>query len=482
MITVVIPALNESAGIGGVIRLAQKYPGVTEVIVVDDGSVDNTAEIAAAANAQVITSSLRGKGGSMRDGLLIAQNEIIVYLDGDLRGLREDLIEILVQPILDDGADFVKARFSRSAGRVTTLTARPLLQLFFPELADFVQPLGGIIAAKASLLRDLKFETDYGVDLGLLIDAQMLGARITEVDIGHLDHDSQSLEALGEMSKQVVRSLLHRAHRYDRFSADQIQDVEETERHMQAGAPLPKSCVAPVNRLAIFDMDGTLLRGRFIVELAKKCGKERELAKWLDNHNVGTEERSSQIAAIFAGVPKETFEETAINMELMPSAVETVVQLRKLGFIVGIVSDSYRIATEIVKRRVFADFSVANMVRFRSGVACGEFTVSPLLAYEQGCTIHKLCKQNVVQHLKDSLLVQDHQVLVVGDGLNDTCMLSAAGLSVAIDPKHELVRRAAQHGVFGDLAPIIPLVHEHWSDKSGMPLLGLEYLQEPVLS
>ena len=97
MISVIIPALNESARIGGVIALAKRCPEVTEVIVVDDGSIDGTAELAAAEGARVLTSSLLGKGASMEDGLRAGE------------------------------ADIATARFRRAAGRVTTLTARPLL-------------------------------------------------------------------------------------------------------------------------------------------------------------------------------------------------------------------------------------------------------------------------------------------------------------------------------------------------------------------
>ncbi len=469
MVTVIIPALNESARISNVIELAINSPGVTEVIVVDDGSLDDTPQIATTAGAIVITSSLLGKGASMEDGLKAASNPIIVYLDGDLQGLNPDLIQLLVQPILNNEADFSKACFSRAAGRVTMLTARPLLQLFFPELAHFVQPLGGIIAARASLLQNLRFETDYGVDLGLLIDAHMLNARIVEVDIGHLEHDSQSLEALGEMSKQVVRALLNRADRHDRLSVEQIREVEEVERHARAEFSLATKSLGRVRRLAIFDMDGTLLKGRFIVELARRCGLESQLAQWLDNHSVGTEERSANIVSIFEGIPKQVFEEVAREIELMPSAAETVIRLRKLGFTVGIVTDSYRIAAEIVRRRVFADFSVANLIRFRAGKASGEHTVSPLLHHPNGCQKHTLCKQNVVLHLTERFEIEDNQILVVGDGLNDTCMLSKAGLSIAFEPKSDQVRASANHTVIHDLSNIFAWVRaKGWADSAAV--------------
>lgn len=471
MVSVIIPALNESARIAGVVALARQSTLVTEVIVVDDGSVDSTPELASAAGARVITSSLLGKGASMEDGLKAAVNSIVVYLDGDLTGLREDLIDILVQPLINGQADFVKACFSRKAGRVTTLTAKPLLQLFFPEMAHFVQPLGGIMAAKASVLNQLQFETDYGVDLALLIDAHMLGARIVEVDIGHLEHDSQSLEALGEMSKQVVRALLHRADRHERLSVSQIREVEEVERHARAEFGIITQATQRPHRLAIFDMDGTLLQGRFAVELARYLGRLDQLHQFLDNPALGTEERSNGILGVFRGVPKTVFEKVARNVELTPGAIKTIVQLRKWGFTVGIVSDSYRVAADIIRRRVFADFSVANIIRFEDGLATTKLTLSPLLRHTNCHPDHELCKQNTVLHLLERFGLTNDQVLAVGDGLNDARMLAAAGLSVAFEPKADLVRQSAQHTITGDLTQILDLVEAKGWGVS--PLLAL---------
>jgi glycosyltransferase involved in cell wall biosynthesis len=145
-VSVVIPVLNESRRIQSVVRLAAESPSVGEVLVIDDGSIDDTPDLAKAAGARVITSTMLGKGASMEDGLHAARHGTILYLDGDLAGLKEDLVERMAAPVLQGWADFVKARFVRGGGRVTKLTAQPLLRTYFPELAHIEQPLGGIIA------------------------------------------------------------------------------------------------------------------------------------------------------------------------------------------------------------------------------------------------------------------------------------------------------------------------------------------------
>jgi len=455
MTSVVIPALNEGRNIDYVINLVSLSGGVHEVIVVDDGSIDDTRDAALRAGARVVTSSLLGKGASMEDGLRESTGDVIVYLDGDLRGLDEHLIAKLVEPIREGKADFVKARFSRSSGRVTTLTAKPLIETFFPEMAYFAQPLGGIIAVRREVLERLTFETDYGVDLALLIDAHFGGARIVEVDIGHLDHDSQSLQALGEMAKQVVRSLLHRAERHGRLTIGQVQEVEEVERHSKAEFAIVMNHIGGTEKLALFDMDGTLLRDRSILALARHTGRLDQVERYLDNPDLSPIERTHYIASCLEGIPRNEFVNLARTMTLSEGAAETIIALRQQGYRVGIVSDSFRIITEIVRRRVFADFSIANLLRFRDGKATGQVSVAPLFLHEEGCPRHEICKWNVLLHLEEKLGIPAARILAVGDSTNDICLLKQAGLGIAFEPKTDAVRMASGNWIQGDLRKVL---------------------------
>lgn len=472
MITVIIPVLNESESIASIIEFARRDSNVSEVIVVDDGSIDGTPEFARAAGATVITSTLLGKGASMEDGMWAARNEVLMYLDGDLSGLHEDLIGRMTSPIFGGQADFVKAKFSRSAGRVTTLTARPLLQTFFPELADFSQPLGGVIAARRSLLRRLRFENDYGVDIGLFLDVAATGVPLAEVDIGHIEHDSHPLEVLGDMATQVVRTLLDRAARYGRLKRTHIREVAEVERHRQAELSVVLQKIGHVERLALFDMDGVLLQGRFIVSLAQRTNKTAELAEYLDNFDLQPEERTRRIAALFAGIRRDEFEQVARNMPLMPGASETVVSLRKAGYRVGIVTDAFLVAADIVRRRVFADFSIAHLMKFQHGKATGRVTLSPAMVHPQGCPLHEHCKANVMRHVMEKMHIAAEQVLAVGDGENDICLLEAAGTSVAFQPKTPLVRAAAQYVVEGALTEVLKVIQADVCDGQSPATVG----------
>jgi phosphoserine phosphatase len=191
-------------------------------------------------------------------------------------------------------------------------------------------------------------------------------------------------------------------------------------------------------------MDGVLLNGRFVLSLAQETNKETDLAALLDNYAMAPAERMRQIASVFTGVRKETFEKVAREIPLMAGAQETIIALRKEGYRVGIVTDSYNVAAETVRRRVFADFAFSHFMRFKNGKASGKVNLCPAMIYPGGCEVHDHCKVNVLQHLMDRFELRPEQILAVGDGENDICMLKAAGCSIAFQPKNRRVKNAGK--------------------------------------
>lgn len=465
-VSVLVPALNVADTIEPLVSMLRSSDVVAEVVVVDDGSIDGTPRVAEHAGARVVMSTLLGKGASMVDGLRTVGGEIVLFVDGDLTEVHDDLVEKMTRPILEGEADMVKAKFTRDPGRVTLLTARPLLSSFFPELARFEQPLSGIVAARRTVLHNLRFENDYGVDVGMLVDASMKHARIVEVDIGHIGDQDQSLTALGEMATQIARVILDRAWRYDRFTINAVREMEEVERRARAQL-LPSAEETTQAKFALLCMDGVLLDGRFVVELAERVGAQWELSRFLDSEVLPDEERATAIASLFAGVNQETFEETARSMPLCPGAVETVVALRRAGYRVGIVTDSFDVAAEIVRRRVFADFRVAHLMRFHHGVATGQVTLSPAMCSEEGCSEHSCCKSNVVRQLHRSAGLDPEQTLAVGDTERDICLLRAVGTPIAFRPQSTIVSEAARYTVTESLTEMLDLLGiEHAGDSA----------------
>ena len=209
-VSVVIPAYNEEKYIAKVITMVKKTKIAEEIIVVDNNSSDNTSAIAKENGAKVIFCKRQGKGYAMETGIKKATGDIIMFLDGDICNYKVGFLRSLIKPIINNEADFVKGTFSRSGGRVTELVARPLLELTFPKLSRFSQPLSGIIAGKKELFKSITLDKNYGVDVGILIDVYNAKARITEVNIGKIKNYSQDWHSLIDMSKQVTKSILSR--------------------------------------------------------------------------------------------------------------------------------------------------------------------------------------------------------------------------------------------------------------------------------
>ncbi len=231
-------------------------------------SEDNTVKIAQEAGAKVIVSKQRGKGISMKDGIQNATNELIIFLDADIDPYPERTIENLTAPLLNNEADFVKGSFARNAGRVTELVAKPLLNILFPGLSAFSQPLSGMIAGKKSFFKKIEFFNDYGVDIGILIDMYLMKARVKEVNIGYIENKSKPWEALGKMSKEVSQAIIHKAQRQQGGVTEaDVKSLETINREMNN---VLKEELTVFHKMAIFDMDDTILKGRFINECARK--------------------------------------------------------------------------------------------------------------------------------------------------------------------------------------------------------------------
>ncbi|HCT9181557.1 glucosyl-3-phosphoglycerate synthase [Corynebacterium guaraldiae] len=225
-VSVVIPALNEERTVAHVVR-ACLADEPQEVIVIDADSSDETAAEAQAAGAQVLNwreilpeEPRPGKGESLWRGVAAAEGDVVVFIDADLESAAPGMVTALSEPFVDPHVQLVKARYARSlngkptgGGRVTELTAKPLLRQFFPDLAHIDQPLGGEYALRRAAAMELPFVEGYGVEAGLLIDvAKRYGPyALAEVDLGTRTHRNRPLEELAPMADVVARTILSRA-------------------------------------------------------------------------------------------------------------------------------------------------------------------------------------------------------------------------------------------------------------------------------
>jgi glucosyl-3-phosphoglycerate synthase len=239
-VSVCLPARNEARTIGPILEALMPLQtlGVLDQIVVVDHSSDGTAEIARAIGAEVHAQEhlmpemgrVLGKGDAMWRALGVLTGEVICFLDADSEHFGAHFACGVLGPVLcRPEISFVKGFYRRpfrigettvpdGGGRVTELTARPLLNLFYPDLAAVRQPLAGEIAARRELLERLPFDTGYGVDIGLLVDAYSLAGleAIAQVDLDVRQNAHQALSALGPMAYAVLQAVAVRLEREGR--------------------------------------------------------------------------------------------------------------------------------------------------------------------------------------------------------------------------------------------------------------------------
>jgi len=357
-VSVVIPVLNEEKTIGQVVRLAKKDKTVGEVIVVDDNSVDQTVAEAEKSGAAVIKSSVLGKGYSMGEGLDLAKFEVVVFLDGDIGNYETDIVRRLSEPVIRDWCDFAKGTFRREAGRVTELVAKPLLSILFPDLSGYSQPLSGMIAAKKEFLKGLKFENDYGVDIGILIDVHNRGARIMEVDLGRIDNKSKPWQALGKMSREVSKAILKRAEIKKILSLDELETINVIRDEMEDSI---NDSIQKLNKMILFDMDDTLLLERFINKAADAFGFRAKLEEIRAN-NSEPFVVTKLIAALLKDVKLEEIFEIADGLQIVPDAAEVIKILKSRGYVVGLITDSYDLIADFIRNKVGAETNASQLV------------------------------------------------------------------------------------------------------------------------
>ncbi|HEU0295521.1 MAG TPA: glucosyl-3-phosphoglycerate synthase [Anaerolineales bacterium] len=252
-ISLALPALNEEETVGKVIRtmkteLMQKVPLLDEIVLIDSNSADRTRELAKKEGIPVYIhqhllermGARSGKGEALWKSLFVTRGDIIVWIDTDIVNIHPRFVYGIIGPLLQNPqVQLVKGFYRRplrvgqkmqagGGGRVTELTARPLLNLFYPELSGVVQPLSGEYGGRRTALEQATFFSGYGVETGLLIDIyERYGIRgIAQVDLLERVHHNQHLEALSKMSFAIIQTVMRRLEK--RFGRAVLEDVNRS--------------------------------------------------------------------------------------------------------------------------------------------------------------------------------------------------------------------------------------------------------------
>lgn len=442
MVSVIIPTLNESETLRHVISLVRSASPESEIIVIDDKSLDETISIAREEGVTLYTSTRLGKGASMREGIMFARNEILLFLDADITTYPHDIIEVMTKPLLEGRADFVKSSFTRQAGRVTELVAKPLLSLLFPDLTRFSQPLSGMVAGKKSLLRELEIENDYGVDIGILIDMHLKGARIEEVSIGYIENRMQSWEQLSKMALEVSRAIIKRGGSVDPANTQAMEKLRVIRTQMEFALRENKK---GLSKMIVFDMDNTLFEGSFITTASKAFGFEEDLIN-IVTRNDNAYMRTKLIATLMKGHTIKDILDVADSIPVVSDALKVITEMKQQGYICGIISDSYDVVTNHLKNKLGMDFSVANELEFSSSVATGEVKVpSYFLRTKKSICNHEYCKANVIRQLADNYDIDIKNIVAIGDSDNDICMVRECGTGISFASENKYLNLVADH-------------------------------------
>jgi len=262
-ISLALPALNEEETVGKVIRtlkhaLMDKAPLLDEIVLIDSDSTDRTREIAQRCGVPVYVhqqllpelGARAGKGEALWKSLLVTRGDLIAWIDTDIVNIHPRFVYGILGPLLlNPRVQFVKGFYRRplkvgdkvqagGGGRVTELTARPLLNLFYPELSGVVQPLSGEYAGRRSALEQCPFFSGYGVEIGLLIEIfERYGlSGLAQVDLLERVHHNQTLEALSKMSFAIIQAVMRKLERhYERAIVADVNKTMKLIRHEAAG-------------------------------------------------------------------------------------------------------------------------------------------------------------------------------------------------------------------------------------------------------
>ncbi len=414
----VVPSYNESTRFLRVIEELLKIPSLDELILVDDGSSDETKEAAMPFSSDprfkyVKHSKNKGKGAALQTGVKLAKNEVILFLDADLANITATKILKIVTPVLKGEVDMARGAFRMKRGRVTEYAVKPMMAILFPGLS-FEQPITGQICAKRSFLIDAEYTNRYGVDIGLLFDAINAGQRIVEVDIGKLTHKANAVAVKAEMSRQVLEAMIGRAglirHKY---------------------------------KLVLYNVDNNVVYAARITKLFVRLGINDQIAasyrQYLANNITAAEYLEAQ-ALLFKGKNVSDVEKLVQAMPTTPYMSEVVKALQKRKYRVGIISSHLSPLVAPFADRLGVDLWNGVMLEEKNGVYTGKIHAKS--ANWLTSTFEEGFKKSYSKILSTHHVVPAETILVASEqGL--VPLLDSAGLSVAFRPRSTELKSSA---------------------------------------
>jgi HAD superfamily phosphoserine phosphatase-like hydrolase len=200
-------------------------------------------------------------------------------------------------------------------------------------------------------------------------------------------------------------------------------------------------------KMVVFDMDNTLLTERFI----EKCAETfnfRQALTLLRNIDRDPVSLTNRVARFMKDRSLTELLDVAAEIKLVNDTTEVVQELKRRGYVIGIISDSYEVITHFIATRIEADFSLANELLFINEISTGHVRIPPYFYHSHASTCqHLVCKTNALRHICKAYDMDPADCIVVGDSDSDACMVSHAGLGISFCSTSELLNKAAHRHI-----------------------------------
>jgi len=403
--TCIIPAKDEAETIGDVIDVVKQVQEISEIIVVDDGSSDETSDIARKRKVKVVRHAVnRGKGAAIKSGAQKAKNDLLVFVDADLQNISPGKVQKIVAPLLKNEADFVKASYKTASGRTTKLVAKPLLKILYP-FVDLEQPLSGEFGLHKKKFDLENIEDGWGVDIQLVLQAAQKKLRIKEVFLGRKEHKHHDLDALSKQAEEVMRTVLSEL-----------------------------KLIAHTYKIVFFDLDRTLIDASSIEVFAEAWGFSNELHRLQQEVKAGQipdKEITKALARHFTGKRQHEVNAVCRTISTTPFAAEVIRQLRAQRYRVRIVSAAYSPVVKYFAAQMgIHDFVCPRINRDVHGHYTGKLRASRFEDVQCTCCGMYVCKKKAVDYVRKRFGWKHEECMGIGDGKSDQCMFRACGRSL----------------------------------------------------
>ncbi len=420
----VVPAYNEDGRFQKVLNELVKVPHLDEIVFVNDGSSDKT-DISIQAFIEKYPNFIKyikhtknkGKGAALSRGVKESKNEVILFLDSDLKNITSDKIFKIVEPVLLDEVDMSRGTFSRKRGRVTEFAVKPMMEILFPSI-HFEQPISGQICTKKDFLINAEFVGRYGVDIGLLFEAIESGLRIQEVNIGYLSNRENPEETIREMSRQVLETMISRAglirHKY---------------------------------KLVLFTLDNTLIYDRSFSRLFEKFGIDQKINQNTQEWSEGKIDAQTLIqknAALFKGIKVKEFKSSCNKLPRVRYSREVINALTKRKYKVGIISCNFSPIVESFAKRLRVDFWDGIRLEEKKGKYTGKIVPS------SNSWINPSFDEGFVksfQKAAKSQKVKFSETVMVAGNTKSIGAFNLAGISIAYKSKDKDLRQIVDKNI-----------------------------------